>query len=101
MAITIAANSVYAYTDSNGVLANVQATNFTNEGDWSSATTYQPNDVVTYLGALYISFTTNLNTPPSGNVSSDWSTLVLVVESSGSVSGILVHVTADGAGVSP
>lgn len=46
---------------------------FTYEGNWDNTTTYQPYDVVTYLGSTYITPTTNTGSIPAyDNSNSDW-----------------------------
>ncbi len=89
---------IYAYTNSSGVQVFVNSAGLTDRGSWTVDTTYAAGDAVAYLGAVYVSFTTNTNTPPAGNVSADWSVLVLI-ETIQEAQNVLVQVTADGAGV--
>jgi hypothetical protein len=71
-------NSVYGYADLNNNQVFVSTDDLLDRGDWSSALSYAVNNAALYLGAYYICLTANTNTPPDGNTSTEWSTLVLV-----------------------
>jgi hypothetical protein len=76
--MALIANSTYAYTDLNDVQVFVNTTDLIDSGVWSSVATYSFRNVVLYAGALYACLTANTNTPPSGNVSDEWSTLAVI-----------------------
>jgi len=76
MAITIVSTTIYGYTNSSGVQVALSPANFNDRGDYSNAATYVVNDVVTYLGALYICLSGNTGIVPDGSVSTYWSILV-------------------------
>lgn len=76
--MALVSNSIYAYTNLSDVQVFIKTDDLTDRGDWSSAVAYVLNDAALYLGAYYICLTANTNTPPSGNISDEWSTLVLI-----------------------
>jgi hypothetical protein len=78
--MALVANNVYAYTSADDEQIFVKGSDLTDLGDWSSAITYSFRQVVSYLGAYYVCLLANTNTPPSGNISDEWSVLVLVRE---------------------
>jgi hypothetical protein len=75
-------NSTYAYTDLSDAQVFVKTGDLTDLLDWSPSTTYSFRDAALYNGAYYVCLTANTNTPPSGNISDEWSTLVLVRDGS-------------------
>jgi hypothetical protein len=76
--MALIANSTYAYVDLNDVQVFVGTDDLFDRGDWSSTAAYDVGQVVLYIGALYYCLAANTNTPPSGNISDEWSTLALI-----------------------
>ena len=81
----VVATTTYLYVDTNLTQYFVQGTELVDMGPWSSATFYNPNEVVQIGVDQYICLTANSNTPPTGIVDENWSTLVVVEEQSGSI----------------
>lgn len=44
------------------------------QGEWNNSTTYNPNDIVTYNGILYVATTQNTNSEPGTN--NDWEVFI-------------------------
>jgi hypothetical protein len=78
--MALVANNVYAYTSADDQQVFVKGSDVTDLGAWSAATTYSFRDAAVYNGAYYVCLLANINTPPSGNISDEWSVLVLVRE---------------------
>lgn len=78
MALT--ANSTYGYVDLNYTQLFVETANLTDRGMWSSLADYSAMDAVLYLGALYVCIAPNTGTSPNGDLTDEWSVLVLVRE---------------------
>jgi hypothetical protein len=78
--VALVPNSIYAYTDLNDVQVFIKTDDLLDRGDWNSSLAYALSDAAFYLGAYYVCLTANTNTPPSGNISEEWSTLALVRE---------------------
>jgi hypothetical protein len=75
-------NSIYAYTDLSDAQIFVKTSDLTDLLDWSPSTTYSTRNAAFYAGAYYVCLTANTNAPPVGNVSEEWSVLVLVRDGS-------------------
>jgi hypothetical protein len=85
--MAVVSNSTYAYVESSSnTRFFIQSGNLNSRGTWVNSAFYVRNDVVTYLGADFICLSDNINTPPDGDYSAQWSILVLVVEGNGSAS---------------
>lgn len=78
--MALVANNVYAYTSADDEQVFVKGSDLVDLGAWSSAITYSFRQAAVYNGAYYVCLLANVNTPPSGNISDEWSTLVLVRE---------------------
>jgi hypothetical protein len=78
--MALVANNVYAYTSADDGQVFVKGTDITDLGAWSASTAYVFGQAAAYNGAYYFALQANLNTPPSGNITDDWSVLVLVRE---------------------
>jgi hypothetical protein len=87
--MALRANSVYAYTDLSEKQVFVKTTDLTDMLDWSSSVAYVVRNAALYNGAYYVCLTANTNTPPDGNLSDEWSVLVLTRDGSSQ------HHTAD------
>jgi hypothetical protein len=82
--MALVAHNVYAYTSADDAQVFVKGADLTDLGDWSSTVTYSFRQAAVYNGAYYVCLAANTNTPPSGNISDEWSVLVLVRESGSS-----------------
>ena len=83
--MAVVATTTYLYVDTNLTQYFVQGTELVDMGPWSSSAFYNPNEVVQIGVDQYICLTANSNTPPTGIVDENWSTLVIVEEVTGSV----------------
>src|SRR5512139_2024835 len=83
--MAVVATTTYLYVDTNLTQYFVQGTELVDMGPWSSSAFYNPNEVVQIGVDQYICLVANSNTPPTGIVDENWSTLVVVEEVSGSV----------------
>lgn len=87
--MALRANSIYAYTDLSEKQVFVKTTDLTDLLDWSSSVAYVVRNAALYNGAYYVCLAANTNTPPDGNLSDEWSVLVLTRDGSSQ------HHTAD------
>jgi hypothetical protein len=78
--MALVANNTYAYTGDDDEQVFVSGSDLTDLGTWSSVVTYSFRQAALYNGAYYVCLLANTNTPPSGNISDEWSVLVLVRE---------------------
>ena len=80
--MAVVATTTYLYVDVSLNPYYVQGSQLTDQGAWSSVNSYAYPDVVQIGVDQYIAIAPNTNTPPSGIVDENWSTLVIVDETS-------------------
>lgn len=78
--MALIANSTYAYVNLDDVQVFVNTDDLVDRGDWSSLNSYSVGHVVLYQGAHYYCLTANTGTAPDGNISDEWSSLVMIRE---------------------
>lgn len=83
--MAVVASTTYLYADTGLAQHYVQGSELVDTGPWSSAAFYAPGEVAQIGVDQYYCLTANSNTPPTGVVDENWSSLV-VVEEYGSVS---------------
>lgn len=83
--MAVVATTTYLYVDTNLTQYFVQGSELVDRGPWSSSAFYNPNEVIQIGVDQYICLVANSNTPPTGIVDENWSTLVVVEEVTGSV----------------
>ena len=83
--MAVVSTTTYLYVDTALNPYYVQGSQLTDRGPWSSSDFYNPPDVVQIGVDQYITLAANSNTPPTGIVDDNWSTLVVVEEAGSTV----------------